>query len=504
MREYSVQPEEVRVGGNILEPRGTSDFLRLQSKVSVVADSTSPTSESFLLEFNPLQLNLYLQHHSVAYYDTSIYIGDSVSLFCRVLANGITLEGKTVKFYSGETLLGSDDSDENGWAGLSYTPASVGTEYITAVFEGDSDYGLTSSNTYSLETMLIPVTVTVSADKTQMLASQSVTLSGSCTYHGATLNLYQNDVVVDTITVDANGDYSKTLSGFSRGTYTFGVVFEGDSTHTPGSASVTVVVGVKGNLQITIDNVTVSSSNNHVTINTADTYAECRFNVSGSMGYHDLEIWSGNELLTTTYVMDGTASFSLTCPPGTYEISAYVPYDGVYTDILYVTVNNVVATLTSKSITGSSTSSSDDRCYSLGLDSLGVDLSDKDFTLEWDCKCTKTGGRLCIGDKNSWSAGVGAGDDYVYIGSSASGSLSYGYRESDTTTWVTTGPMSTNTTYHFKIVKRGYNVDYYVNSSNKTGSHSSILLFGSDNSIYLQLWNNGTTTISNLILTLDG
>ena len=239
MREYSVQPEEVRVGGNILEPREGEDFLRFQSIVSVVSGSGSPTSESFLLEFNPLQLDLYIRVGGVDYTDTTIHIGDSVLLRCKVDANGTGLEGKTIKFYSGETLLGSDASDSSGWAELSYTPSVVGGEVISAVYEGDSTYGLTYSNVYGLEVLLIPTTVTLSSTSVSY-TDYTCDITGTCSVASSTVKLYIDNVLNDSLSVNSSGAFSKSDVYVGSGIHTLTVVYDGDTTHDSSSASVSV------------------------------------------------------------------------------------------------------------------------------------------------------------------------------------------------------------------------------------------------------------------------
>lgn len=64
--------------------------------------------------------------------------GDTCTLTAQLTKNGSPspVEGKTVSFYNGATLLGTDDTDSNGIATLTYTSAGVGDMSITASVDG--------------------------------------------------------------------------------------------------------------------------------------------------------------------------------------------------------------------------------------------------------------------------------------------------------------------------------------------------------------------------------
>ena len=64
--------------------------------------------------------------------------GDTCILTAQLTKNGSPslVEGETVSFYNGATLLGTDDTDSNGIATLTYTSAGVGDMSITASVDG--------------------------------------------------------------------------------------------------------------------------------------------------------------------------------------------------------------------------------------------------------------------------------------------------------------------------------------------------------------------------------
>lgn len=142
-------------------------------------------------------------------------------------------------------------------------------------------------------------------------------------------------------------------------------------------------------------------------------------------------------------------------------------------------------------------------CDSIGLDLLDWDLSQSNWAIEFDFSNTTNGGRLCIGDKNSWTTGAGAGDNYLYCGTSTAGNGGYGTKRNGTTDNSSAGAVTTGATLHYKIVKYGNTISYYLNGTLKGTKTASWVDTIDEWSIYLQLWNDGETTIQNLSLDLS-
>ena len=142
-------------------------------------------------------------------------------------------------------------------------------------------------------------------------------------------------------------------------------------------------------------------------------------------------------------------------------------------------------------------------CYSIDLDSLDLDLSLYDWVVEFDYVNTVNGGRLCIGDSSSWTTGSGAGNNYLYMGTSTAGNGGYGTKYQGTTDNSSAGAVTAGDTLHYKIVKNGTTISYYLDNvlrGTKTANWVNTIHTWS---IYLQLWNNGETTIQNLSLDLS-
>lgn len=140
-------------------------------------------------------------------------------------------------------------------------------------------------------------------------------------------------------------------------------------------------------------------------------------------------------------------------------------------------------------------------CYGIGFDDLGYDLSDKDFVLEFDYRNTGNGCRFCLGDASKWSTGGGAGDNYIYVGTSTAGNGGYGTKSDGVTDNSSTGAVSVDTVLHWRIARTGDTIKYYLDGVLK-GS-KSVPDWVSDChswSLYFQCWNTADYTVENLVL----
>ena len=170
---------------------------------------------------------------------STITIGGSTSLTATV-----TLEdenpgvGRSVRFYDGETLLGSSVTDSNGIAVYTYTPGSVGSLSCTAVCDS-----VTSSSVTVTVNKITP-TLSLASDALTPLIDEAYVLSGVLSAgSGKTVKIYEGETLLDTVTTSAGGAYSKSVTKSVTGSFTYSAVFEGDSTYNNvTSSSVTVVV----------------------------------------------------------------------------------------------------------------------------------------------------------------------------------------------------------------------------------------------------------------------
>ena len=150
--------------------------------------------------------------------------------------------------------------------------------------------------------------------------------------------------------------------------------------------------------------------------------------------------------------------------------------------------------------TGTSTN---DKCYSIGLDDLSIDLSDLDFTLEFDWKFTSIGGRVVIGDVVSDYDTVTGSEVFIGTTSSNGGKFNYGYRISTTTSTNSNKTPSVDTNYHCKIIREGNTFSYYVDDTLLGTKSFSNFAGYEDFRVSAWIWNTGTQTISKVKLTIE-
>jgi len=142
-------------------------------------------------------------------------------------------------------------------------------------------------------------------------------------------------------------------------------------------------------------------------------------------------------------------------------------------------------------------------CYSVGLDDLGLDLSSNDFILEFDYSNTVNGGRFCLGNRDSWSSGARAGNNYIYIGTSAANNGGYGVKYNNATDNTSIGSVTAGDTLHCKIIRQGNTVSYYIDDVLKGSKTVDWIGSVSDWSLYLQCWGTGEYSVSNVSLDLE-
>lgn len=89
--------------------------------------------------------------------------GDTCILTAQLTKNGSPslVEGETVSFYNGATLLGTDDTDSNGIATLTYTSAGVGDMSIIASVDS-----VISSETYSIRDAIKYISGSITSSQT--------------------------------------------------------------------------------------------------------------------------------------------------------------------------------------------------------------------------------------------------------------------------------------------------------------------------------------------------
>ena len=152
--------------------------------------------------------------------------------------------GATVKIYDGNTLLDTVTTGTGGAFTCSTSSLTVGSHSLTAVFEGNTNYNSVTSSAVSVTVSKITSTISLSTSSASVTYGTSVTLSGTLSVgSGKSVELYDGNTLVDTLTTTTNGAFSYSSSSLSVGSHSFIAVYDGDSTHTSvTSSSVSVTV----------------------------------------------------------------------------------------------------------------------------------------------------------------------------------------------------------------------------------------------------------------------
>ena len=216
--------------------------------------------------------------------------------------------------------------------------------------------------------------LSIASDKSSILTSESVTISGtllmdSSGYSGQSVALYDGSTLIDILTTDSNGEYSKTLTGLTAGTHSFKAVNTNAESSTVSvtvseptpvhnySLSVTgtaiiqtgdndiitatlkdngvVVSGETLNYQIKHGSTVIASGSD-----TTDTNGEISFNYVGT-GIGDIEvIISYGSLLQETFVLQDCWKYGIQSTDTWHNVKS--PNTGTYNNGEYYGYNKIL------------------------------------------------------------------------------------------------------------------------------------------------------------------
>jgi hypothetical protein len=154
--------------------------------------------------------------------------------------------GDTVTFYDGANRYGTY-TIESGVASFHESTLTAGTHYITAVYNGNSTYGLSTSNTVVQVVNVATTTVSVTSNNNPSLAGDTVGFYARVTPPGATGSVIFMDgaTVLGTGTL-SGGPASLGISVLAVGSHSITAVYGGDANCT-GSTSAALVQNVLAN-----------------------------------------------------------------------------------------------------------------------------------------------------------------------------------------------------------------------------------------------------------------
>ena len=194
--------------------------------------------------------------------------GSSVDLIATLTdENNVAVEGKTVKFYVNGVYVGSDVTDVNGVAKISYALTTVGVIDYNAVFEGDGNYSTSTSLNSTITTGQGDLTIVVDDisgkfGNTVVLNATVVDQEGN-PVSGVNVEFYINGINVGNGTTDEYGlalfSYNVNLVGNfayyaianNNENYTYEVSNDANATFIKGDLTI-IVDGVSGRFNDTV------------------------------------------------------------------------------------------------------------------------------------------------------------------------------------------------------------------------------------------------------------
>ena len=167
---------------------------------------------------------------SISSNKSSYYTDESITITGALVdENDNPLTSTSVKIYQNNVLLDTLTTDSDGEFTKTLTGLSVGAYTFKAVYDGDSTYEASTSSNLNITVKNHTYSLSIASDKQSILTTESVTISGqllkdSSAFTGQSVVLYDGATIVDTLTTDGSGNYSKTISGLSVGVHTFKAV----------------------------------------------------------------------------------------------------------------------------------------------------------------------------------------------------------------------------------------------------------------------------------------
>ena len=253
--------------------------------------------------------------------------GLPVSFTANLSGAAGTLTGN-ITFADGTTMLGSSPIGTNGSATYTSSTLSVGQHTITASYLGDSNNNQALSSAIVETIQQTTSAITLLSNKNPALIGDAVTFTMTVTGTGAqptgTASLHDGANTVGTVSTDANGLATITLSNLSMGAHTLVASYAGDPSH-PGSQSAPLLQTV---LQPTSTSITSSSNpsfSGASVIFTAIVASTGGNPVTGTVTFRDGSILLGTGIVGAS----GVASFTSAFTPGQHSIVATYGGDSV-------------------------------------------------------------------------------------------------------------------------------------------------------------------------------
>ena len=262
--------------------------------------------------------------------------GQLVTLTATVSPTPTGVPTGTVSFYNGATLLGTATANSSGVAFLTISNLALGSNLISAVYSGNSNFATSTSSTLT-ETIngtgLTPTATVLAASPNPAVVGQSVTFTATVTptptgNPAGTVSFYNGNALLDTATVNSSGVATFTTSALGFGSNLISAVYSGNATFTTSTSPpltemitktpTTTALTVSPNLavagQVVTFTATVAPIPAGATSGTISFYngstllGTATVNSSGAATFTDSDLTSGTDTITAVY--SGNPSFA--------------------------------------------------------------------------------------------------------------------------------------------------------------------------------------------------
>ena len=245
------------------------------------------------------------------------------------------LTGKSIKIYVNNTLVDTVTTQGNNGSFSKNITANISGEVsIKAVFEGDEDY-YSNNATETITVNKKTATITFAASKASYDLGETISLSGTLksgntNIGSASVKIYDGDSLLDTVSTNASGAFSKSISASAVASKTYKAVYEGDNTYTSVTSSDVSVSIVKRTPTISL-----ATSSASVAAGGSYTLSGALLYNSSGVGSASIKIYDGATLIdTVTTGNDGTFTKSFTnAPVASHTYKAVYDGDSTYNNV---------------------------------------------------------------------------------------------------------------------------------------------------------------------------
>lgn len=171
----------------------------------------------------------------------NILISENINLIATLTGED-NISDYLMYFFEDNILIGSDTTNEEGIASLNHIPSTVGNHIYSV-----SVVGLKSEVNVSVNKLTTDLSISV--DKESVLYGESVNLIGTLLVNNQPVEnlpvkLYDNNILITTLTTDSNGNVSFNSNNLGTGNNDLKLVYDETTEHKSNNASITVIVKI--------------------------------------------------------------------------------------------------------------------------------------------------------------------------------------------------------------------------------------------------------------------